>query len=239
MKAQPPPPAMRRRAKRGFTLVEALSTLCIFGIFVTVLFLTISWGFRSFSLAVAKSDVTTEARRMALFVERELRSSNYFSVTTVERSAGSERRDAICFVSRNDWASPEAYDHLQGVPAWNRYFIYYATQSVPHGQFIRLSIAPETPLDIGSFPYPKFTRPGSQNAYLREDPLNSGLPDVESTRAIASSVSSFQVKRLPTSQELQMRLLLRQNGLMARRADGHREGGTFEVQYRVQPQNTL
>lgn len=231
---------MTARAREGgFTLVEALSTLCVFGMFLGILFLTIGWGFRSFSLAIAKSDVTTEARRMALFVERELRSSSYFSVVTVERTLGADRRDAVCFVSRNDWAAPDSYDRINAVPAWNRYFLYYATLEAPHGKFIRMSMVPETPLDIGSFPYPRFADEASRPAYLKDNHLEHNLADVESTRAIATSVSSFQVKRLPTTQELQMRLLLRQNGLMARRANTHREGGTFELQYRVQPQNTL
>jgi hypothetical protein len=228
-----------RRGGRGFTLLEALCTLVVFGFFMIVLFLTIGWGFRCFSLAVAKSDVTTEARRLALFIERELRSSTYFSVTTVTRRLGTDYRDAICFVSRNDWSVSGAYDGINGIPAWNRYFIYYATQRQPFGEFVRLSIAPTNLADIGSFPYPQFVNGGLQPAYLPEDPATLTLPDVESSRDIASSVQSFEVKRIPTTQEIEMRLLLRQNGMMARRANGDREGGTFELQYRVQPQNTL
>jgi hypothetical protein len=204
-----------------------------------VLFLTMAWGFRSFSLAVAKSDVTTEARRLALFVERELRSSTYFSVTVVERTVDEDRRDAICFVSRNDWSTPAAYDRSNGVPAWNRYFVYYATLREPFGEFVRLAIEPSGPAEIGSFPYAEFTNAGTQPNYLKEDPTGYNQADVESSRSIASSVQSFEVKKIPTTQELEMRLLLRQNGMMARRANGDREGGTFELQYRVQPQNTL
>jgi hypothetical protein len=230
---------LKTRARAGFTLVEALSTLCVFGTFLVILFLTIAWGFRAFSLAVAKSDVTTEARRMALFVERELRSSTYFSVTMVTRSLGTDRRDAICFVSRNDWSSPSAYDRFNGIPAWNRYFAYYATLRAPFGEFVRMSINPVLASEIGSFPYAPFADPVSQINYLRDDPTSTSQPDIESSRSIASSVQSFEVKKIPTTQEIEMRLLLRQNGIMARRANTVREGGTFELQYRVQPQNTL
>lgn len=220
--------------------MEALCTLGVFGFFMVVLFLTVSWGFRSFSLAVAKSDVTTEARRLSLFLERELRSSTYFSISTVQREAGADqRRDALCFVSRNDWAAPEAYDPVNQTAAWNRYFVYYATLQKPFGQFVRLALIPRTPNELGSFPYPKFADIGSQGGYLREDPTSYRGGDVESSRVVASSVQRFEVKRLPTTQEVEMRLILRQNGLMARRANGDREGGTFELQYRVQPQNTL
>lgn len=231
---------MRGRPGAGFTLVEALVTVLVFGFFMMVLFLTVSWGFRSFSLAVAKSDVTTEARRMSLFVERELRSSTYFSLSLVQRKVGSDHRDAICFVSRNDWSSPDSYDRLNGIPNWNRYFVYYATLNAPFGEFARLAIKPTDPSQIGSFPYANFTDLGTQNNYLLDNINAYSQPDVESARVVASSVQSLEMRKIVTTQELEMRLLLRQNGMMsARRADGRREGGTFELQYRVQPQNTL
>lgn len=231
---------MRNSPRAGFTLVEALTTLLVFGFFMMVLFLTISWGFRSFSLAVAKSDVTTEARRMSLFVERELRSSTYFSLTLVQRKVGDNQRDAICFVSRNDWSAPEAYDRLNGIPKWNRYYVYYATLRSPFGEFVRLAINPTNPAEIGSFPYAPFTDPHTQNNYLLDNITAYSQPDVESARVVASSVQSLEMKKIVTTQELEIRLLLRQNGMMAaHRPDGHREGGTFELQYRVQPQNTL
>jgi hypothetical protein len=219
--------------------VEALSTLVVFGFFMMVLFLTVAWGFRSFSLAIAKSDVTTEARRLSLFVERELRSSTYFSVSVVERTVGSDRRDAVCFVSRNSWSDASAYNQSKGTPAWNRYFVYYATLETPFGEFVRLAIDPPSAADVGAFPYPPFVAAGTQGNYLLESVTAYTAPDVESARSIAGSVQSFEVKKLPTTQELEFRLLLRQNGLMARRANGDREGGTFELQYTVQPQNTL
>lgn len=231
---------LRERAKKGFTLVEALSTLCIFGFFMAVLFLTIGWGFRSFSLAVAKSDVTTEARRMSLFIERELRGSTYFSSTLVSRTLGADHRDAICFVSRNDWSTPDSYNRIDGTPDWNRYFVYYATMRAPYGEFARLSIKPLDKSEVGSFPYAKFTNPATQKNYLLDNITSYNQSDVESARAVASTVQSLELKKIVTTQELEMRLLLRQNGMMAaRRANNHREGGTFELQYRVQPQNTL
>ena len=221
----------------GFTIVEALSTVCMLGFFLVVLFLTISWGFRSFSLAVAKSDVTTEARRLALFVERELRSSTYFSVFVKKRAVGDDSRDAVCFVSRDDWSDPGSFDRLKGLPAWNRYFVYYATLDLPHGEFHRVTIRPEDPTEVGSFPYARFV--DTPDLYLDASVTSVTQPDIEGSRCVASSVQSFEVNTIPTTQELDFRLLLRQNGIMARRVTGDREGGTFELQYRVQPQNTL
>ena len=212
--------------------------------FLGVLFLTIAWGFRSFSLAMARSDVTTEARRLTLYLERELRSSNYFSVTTERSLTSPERRDGICFVSRDDWSSPGAFDALEGRPAWNRYFVYYATDTQPYGQFVRLVLdpasveadPPDSAITAGPYPYGPFA--GTPELYMLRDPLAYKGMDLEHLRVLASSVKSFEVNKLPTTQEIHMRFVLRQNGVMARRANGDREGGTFELQYRVKPQNT-
>ncbi len=229
------------RDKRGFTLVEALSTLVVFGFFLGILFLTVAWGFRAFSVAVSRSDVTTEARRLSLFIERELQSSSYFSIVTSNRTVASERRDAVCFVSRNDWSSPNAFNTNKGVPEWNRYFLYYATRKKPQGQLVRLSIdpttlPPEQAPEIGAFPYSRYRF--NPDPFLPDAPSTGYPTEVETARVIASSVQHFEASMRPVTQELELRILLRQNGMMARRANGDREGGTFELQYLIQPQNT-
>lgn len=226
----------------GFTLVEALSTLVVFGFFLGVLFLTVAWGFRAFSLATARSDVTTEARRLSLFIEKELRSSSYFSISATRRSLGTERRDAVCFVSRNDWSTSDAFNQHKGAPEWNRYFIYYVTRVKPQGELVRLaidpsSLPPEQAQEVGAFPYARYT--ADPSAFLPDNPTSGYPTDVETSRVLASSVQDFEVNPRPVTQELELRILLRQNGIMARRANGDREGGTFELQYLVKPQNSL
>lgn len=244
---------MRNTGSRGFTIAEALATLSIFGFFMTVLFLTVGWGFRSFSLAVAKSDVTTEARRIALFIERDMQSSNYFSIQLddsnnreVDVDSVACRRDAICFVSRDNWAATSLpFDSDKGVPNWNRYFIYYATKEIQYGRLIRLSIDPSKDKSyaggIGGFPYNKFTTAvtqGESNPYLLDDPTGIYPQDVENVHTLASSIKSFEITLIPASQMVRLHVLLRQNGLMAYRANQDREGGTFELKYLIELRNT-
>ncbi len=222
---------------KGFTITEALVTSLVFSFFVTVVFLTIAWGFRTFSLAVARSDVSTEARRLALFMETELLTSDYFSVSTVSRSVRNDRRDGLCFVSRNDWSHPNSYDAIEGRPAWNRYFVFYVTTEQPTGSFIRAVINPSDSSEVGPFVYGPFA--ANPATYLTNDPSQNVGTDVEMARVIASSVKSFTVEKIPSTQEVDMRILLRQNSVISRRGDGKREGGTFEVHYRVAPRNTM
>ena len=225
------------RRDRGFTLTEALVTILVFSFFLGVLFFTISYGFRTFSVAVARSDVTTEARRLMLFMENELRSSAYFSIKTVKRTVGgSLARDGLCFVSLLDWSRPDAYNATEGRPDWDRYLIYYATKETPSGSLVRTAINPQSALDVGSFPYPPFA--DKPFDYMLDDPLQYKGSDLANTRILASKVKSFSVSTVATSSEVDVRTILRQNGIMTRRGDGNREGGTFELHYRVHPQNT-
>lgn len=228
-----------RRTKTGelgFTMTEALVTILVFSFFLGVLFFTMSYGFRTFSVAVARSDVTTEARRLVLFMENELRSSEYFSVRPVHRSVVGQPRDGLCFVSVLDWARPGAYDRVEGRPDWDRYLLYYATTERPTGRLVRMALTPQQPADVGSFPYPPFAE--TPNDFLLQEPLDYKEPDMANVRVLASKVKSFSANLVPTTQEVEVRTILRQNGIMTRRGDKNREGGTFELHYRVHPQNT-
>ena len=88
--------------RSGFTILEAMVTIGIFTLFLGILFFTMDYGFRAFSIAVARSDVTTEARRLNLFLDRELRSTDYFSVAINSRTVAGQRRDGLSFVSVED-----------------------------------------------------------------------------------------------------------------------------------------
>ena len=176
---------------------------------------------------------------MMLFLESELRSSAYFSMATVSRTVmvrGTVNRDGLCFVSVKDWSRADAYNRLEGRPNWDKYLLYYATQELPSGRLIRLDLTPQDALDVGSFPYPLFL--ADRDRYMTETPLSFGGDDLSSVRTLATKVKSFKVRLLPTTKEVEVRTVLRQNGIMSRRGDSNREGGTFELNYRVHPQNT-
>lgn len=198
--------------------------------------MTISYGFRTYSLAVARSDVTTEARRLVLFLEDELRSSAYFSLSVVSKENRGLHRDGLCFVSMRDWSRPDSYNAIESRPNWDRYVVYYATNEQPSGQLVRMALSPINPDLIGSFPYKPFD--DAPNLYMKDDPLGYRGPDLSNTRVLASKLKSFEISLNPVSQEVEVKTLLRQNSIMSRRGDQTREGGTFELHYRVKPQNT-
>lgn len=228
---------MRRRRRGGFSLTEALITVAVLGFFILILFMVVVWGFRTFTVAVSRADVTTEARRIALFIEQELRGSAYFSVALQSQPSlpASTRRDGICFVSRKDWAH-NAYNATEATPNFDRYFLYYATDKMPAGELVRLEVIPTSPGDVGRFPFRDFVV--NPFAYMLSDPGGTFPNTVAAVRVLASSVKQFEVTRSLDVQEIDIKILLRQNGLVAKRADGRRLGGTFELHYKVHPENT-
>jgi len=172
-------------------------------------------------------------------MEGELRTSAYFSIDPVSRKVNGQARDGVCFVSMLDWTRSDSFNALESRPNWDRYLVYYATTERPSGRLVRMAINPAKstiPADIGSFPYPPFVDDPSR--FMIEDPLTYSFDDLANSRVLASKVKSFSVKVIPTTQEVEVRTILRQNGIMSRRGDKHREGGTFELQYRVHPQNS-
>lgn len=226
----------RSRGKAGFTIIEALVTITMFTLFMGILFATLSYGFRTYSVALARSDVTTEARRLVLFLENELRSSAYFSIAVQSRVVSGLHRDGFSFVTMRDWSREEAYDPIESQPNWDLYMIYYATQELPTGRLVRMVIEPD-PGDVGSFPYSPFSNTAEK--FMLNDPSVHELgSELINARVLASKVKSFEVTLLPVTQEVDVSILLRQNGIMSQRADRTREGGTFELNYRVKPQNT-
>lgn len=216
-------------------------TLLVFSFFIAILFATLAYGFRTFSMSVARSDVTTEARRLLLYMEGELRTTAYFSIAPVEGTSSGpsrhhSRRDGFCFVSVLDWSKPNVYNRIKSRPEWDRYVCYYATSEEPSGRLVRLALTPEKPEEIGSFPYAKFLSAPFQ--FMVEDPLTLKRADLSNVRVLATKIKSFEVNLLPAGQEVDVRTILRQNAIMSRRGDKRREGGTFELHYRIHPQNS-
>ena len=225
-----------KRGLRGFTIPEAMVTVAVFSIFLGILFFTMEYGFRAFSVTVARSDVTTEARRLNLFLDRELRSTDYFSVAIRSRNPAGQRRDGFSFVSVADWNRPDNFDVLENAPRWSDYILFYATTDQPSGKLIRTVLKPQSNSDIGGFPYPPFA--AAPNTYMPNDPSNYSGADIGSTRVLATKVKSFRVTRNVANQQVSIRMLLRQNGVMSKRADRLSAGGTFELHYIIRPENS-
>ena len=226
-------------SRAGFTIVEALITVLVFSLFMGAVFIIFDIGLTGFETSVARQGVQNDARRLGLYVDKELRSSNlvsFFVEDGVTRELNLEgrdvHRDALCFVSVKNWRN-EAFDPLAVEPRWDSYVCYYATRGYPVGRLIRSVIEPP-PEEIGPWPWEGLT--GTFDTYFNDDPTLNG-PAQTSFRVIANNVQEFRVVASTGGGKVHMRLRLREQTARFR-SSGDRIGSTFELNYSVTPYNT-
>ena len=217
--------------------MEALTTLLIFILFSGALFIIFQIGSRGFELSVARQGVQNDARRLGLYVDKELRSSNLISFVVqdgpnrrVNLDGKSVHRDALCFVSVKDWRAT-TFDPVSIEPNWDCYIIYYATKEEPHGRLIRAVVEPNK---VSAAPWNRFLR--NPDRYIEDDPSRNGSRQL-SYRVLASNVAEFRCSASAGLGHVNLRLRLRENTSKFS-ASGAREGSTFELKYEVTPNNT-
>lgn len=226
--------------RRGFTLVEAMTTVLVFGFFIGALFAMFHMGTRGFQLSVARQGVQNTARKLALYIDKEFRSSHLLSFDVESGSSrvvggvDQYRRDGVCFVSVKDWDDPDVFDPLTLSPRWDRYTIYYATlHDNPYGKLVRATVEPPAD-EIGPFPFGPFR----DNAweYMQDDPRSNGGYQT-SYRVLADNVAYFKVSVNRVGGKVRLQLGLRQD-TGKHRHTGKREGALFEMDYSIVPMNT-
>jgi hypothetical protein len=62
----------------------------------------------------------------------------------VEREFAGKQRDIICMLGLSNW-SDDARFAANGLPLWDRYVVYYATDDAESGKLMRAELAPDFP----------------------------------------------------------------------------------------------
>ncbi|MEW6283232.1 MAG: hypothetical protein AB1758_31780 [Candidatus Eremiobacterota bacterium] len=129
---------------QGFTVVEAILTLSLFGFFMFAVFLVFQLGTQHFQLATLRQGLQLGATRVMLPLETDLRrtvSNSLLILNDASRRARFEgrsyRRDVVCLGSLRNWNAGASYDAATGAPLWDCYAIYYATREIPYGKLVR------------------------------------------------------------------------------------------------------
>lgn len=220
-------------------MVEALVTVLVFSFFLAALFVIFDVGITGFELSVSRQGVQNDARRLGLYIDKELRSSNLVSfhvedsVTRVLNVDGRDvHRDGLCFVSVKNWRG-DAFDPLAVEPRWDSYVCYYATRGYPTGRLIRAVLEPPAE-EIG--PWPWVGLGGGVDSYFNDEPALNG-PVQTSHRVVANNVQEFRVVSSTGGGKVHMRLRLREQTARFQ-ASGDRMGSTFELNYEITPYNT-
>lgn len=190
--------------RRGMTLMEILVAS---GIFLLVLGMVVGimvFGVRMFHHATLRQGVEGDARRISTRLRQDLAVTDFRTVSTVSRTVGTDRRDGLGMAALSDWSDSANFDAI-GLPKWDHYKVYYATQETP-GRLIRQDVGPPgRPSSGWLVPYVDLS------TNLQDDPkLNSYLINSSS---LSDIVMSFEAQPDMSENTVTIRCRLRKQGI--------------------------
>lgn len=187
----------------GFTLLETVVTTMVLGSLMLVIFAVFSLGASGFRVGSNRLQLQGDLRRVLIPLRRDLENSSFpsMSATVLEIATPQKpplplpsmpaRRDGICMNGLRDSLSDSSYADGSGLPQWDCFVLYFATQDLPDGRLMRLLLKDATP-SVLSLPRP-----------LSLADLSFANPDLISreARVVSDQVLGFQV-RLDSSNQL-------------------------------------
>ena len=237
---------MKSKRLRGFSLIELVFAMGIFGIISVLIFAFFRFGTRSFARANEKHGLQTDALRVAESLQLEMKRTNRSSVRIENINDTSDgeavRRDVVSFISLQDWKAKgddHNFDRLTRAPLWNRYVVFYAT-SEDIGRLVRLRAdpnpAPNAPTKIPSADL--------DNLHFDNPQLNKIDGEIPEYIELSKSVLSFEADEVKqagqTTGEYDILLKLKQKRSHSQIESGEaREYDHYELSLRIRPENSF
>ena len=220
--------------RRGFSLIELILASALLSMALVATFGIFNMGQRTFQYTSLRHGLQSEARRIALQIQQDVRLSHLGTTALRTRSVNltvpgwesqgpqTLSRDGVCFASVRDWSQPSSIDPITGFPNYNCYLVYYAT-STPEGHLIRQMLVPP---NVGTFPF---------NGYTLNDNPASNSHALGAARILSRQVLSTAIK-ISTSM-IEFEIKLRGRGGM-RPGTSKQSDETYEISLKVKPENT-
>ncbi|MBI3929657.1 MAG: prepilin-type N-terminal cleavage/methylation domain-containing protein [Armatimonadetes bacterium] len=229
---------MLRNNRQGFSLIELLTAMFVLAFVLVMAFGMFTFGSNMFRQSLQRQSLQTEVERVKAVMERDLALTDFQTVAAVSREhsvtiAGiteSTRKDGLAISTLSNWNDDSLYDPVTGLPRYDRYIVYYATQEDP-ARLIRQEIAPSiVPAQGLSLPY------GSLGANMADSPAVN--TDVVRTTVLGDNVYAFRVERVHENTTVQVGLRLRRLGGHQGQSTQKRADENLEVDLVFRPQNT-
>jgi hypothetical protein len=208
--------------RRGFSLIEVLLTSGILMFLVLAIFFAFDYGSRAFYHSTTNQNAQGEMTRAYSKLRKDLRQTHFLSVSTRIRTFDETRRDAICLGSVKNWSDEESFDEINGLPKWDRYIVYYGTNS---GQLVRALLDLEYP-DFAPAPFLDLSEPD----HLNENPDYNDNELQSSYQIVSRRLNTFEADLEPSRDMILIRIKLK--------SDQGRKTETSEIRIDVSPQNT-
>ncbi|ODT76972.1 hypothetical protein ABS71_02920 [bacterium SCN 62-11] len=209
--------------RRGFTLLEAVLSLAVLGSLMLVIFAVFSVGVAGFRVGTSRLQLQSDLRRVLAPLRKDLENSSFQSMssTALEIPSLPARRDGLCLNGLRDALSDSSYAAGSGLPQWDCFVLYFATQDLPEGRLVRLLLRDTTP-SVLSLP-----------RSLTAADLSLANPDLigREIRVLSDLILDFRVRLDPSNQMIQL-------GLKLRSKAGKSRVEVLEIETIIDPANT-
>lgn len=139
--------------------MELVVSTAVLAFIFGIVFLLFSYGLSGYAQLEARQGVQGDALKARIQLERDLSLTHFGSVGVVNRDVGGRERDILCLLGMSDWNDESRFEN-NGLPSWDRYIVFYATDDQESGRLMRAVLAPEPPTGLD---------------YLRIGPVDLGL----------------------------------------------------------------
>lgn len=223
-----------RVRQNGLSLLETMVSMSILAFVMGAVFLAFTESSRTFQHSLLRQGLQGDAAKMESLVGRDVRISDFYTRAIIDRSFTTSdgrvvERDGFSVAALSDWDEPTNFDSVTGLPLWNQYVVYYATNDEDSGRLVRQLV--DGAGSTGGAPYLGLATNMSNDPSLNGNVLTSTL--------VSSQVDEFRVDADDGTHALEIRLKLR-------RRDGRRRSGgeekvdeTLEVRFSPSALNTF
>ncbi|MBN9413980.1 MAG: prepilin-type N-terminal cleavage/methylation domain-containing protein [Candidatus Eremiobacteraeota bacterium] len=226
--------------RRGFTLLESLITIAVMGGLVLMVFAVFEVGVTGFKVGGNRLDLQGDLRRVLTPLRKDLQNSSFQSVSTVSVTAdniplkppnpspaATVQRDGLCMNGLRNSQDDDSYDNVSGLPIWDCFVCYFATQDSPDGKMVRMLLRDPSRDTLG------IPRP------LSPSDLSLSNPDLlaSNVRVLSDQIMEFGAVLDPANQLVRLHLKLRSK--VGRQQMGGRSlVEILEIETTVDPANT-
>lgn len=230
---------MERRNARGFGLLDMVLSFGLLALLSMAMVSVFAQTTSMYRLGTSRSGLQSEIRRIHVVMGRELAQSSFYTVSihspsplTVPRddtTSMQARRDSLSCATLISPLDPSSFDSNSGLPKWDRYVIYMASNEVPNGKLIRYAVNGPSPITDEQ---KEMTPPLSARVAAYPGGVITGT-----TRMITHRLVSFEVEQDLANQFVIVSLILR--GDAGRLVGGRKTTAELlETKLSFRPENT-
>jgi len=173
-----------RSARSGFTIVEVLTVISVFGILVTAIFSIFNMGLSAFHKTTTKNELLQEAQITNVKLSADLERSTLSSLSC---DASDPEQGIAAFLTALDDDEKFITDN-RGRPVWQKYLVYYLDDSTNEMYRREVPVLPTAPQRTVPTPIEFYNGGGGPATLLSY--RNGG-------RAISRFIQKFEPDELP------------------------------------------